>query len=120
MKRKREKLSAIIVAMAETIITRPVDNISEEAATASLILSTEAWNQEIDLKEPSKGNYLTALKQLEKRDKKFHIYLKSTDYAKIIMELRDYKRSHFSDDKRKIRTFEMTEKGNIRVVWEEN
>ncbi len=79
MKAKREKLSAISVAMAETIITRPVDLISDEAATASLILSSEAWNQEIDPDEQNRDNYLTILKQFEKHDKIFHTYLKSTD-----------------------------------------
>lgn len=119
MKTKKQKLSAIIVAMAETIITRPVDQISDEASAASLILTTEAWNQEIEPNNQREHKYLAALKQFEKHDKYFHTYLRSTDYANMILELRDYKRRHHHDDGRKIRTFEITAKGMVRVTWEE-
>ncbi len=37
----------------------------------------------------------------------------------MILELRDYKRRHHTDDRRKIKSWEMTEKGSIRVIWEE-
>jgi tetratricopeptide (TPR) repeat protein len=113
-----EKLSAIVIEMAETILNAPGKDVSDESANAALLLVLVAWNRDVygDNFAPE-GVYKQLFKELEKSNSAYRESLKSVDFEKLIEGLRKYKRTHYPNDNRYINTCGINEKGNVNVQW---
>jgi hypothetical protein len=118
MKEEPEKLSAIMIEMAEHILTRPSDQVSSEAAHAALLLASVAWNREVDEAGAiTAENCKVILSEFEEKDPALRSVLMLTDFDELIFILRSFKRSRYPDDKRFVLLCGTTPKGNVRVEW---
>jgi tetratricopeptide (TPR) repeat protein len=114
-----EKLSAIVIEMAETILNAPGKDVSDESANAALLLVLVAWNRDVYGDNfASEGVYKQLFNELEKSNSAYRESLESVDFEKLIEGLRKYKRTHYPNDNRYINTCGINEKGNVNVQWE--
>lgn len=115
-----KKLSTILIEMAETVLVRSRNLVSDEAAHAALLLAHVAWNREIQANgSPTREQYEILLKKFAKSNREFVKELRSDDFEALIAELRLYKRREFPGDARFISVCGTTQKGNVHVEWTE-
>jgi hypothetical protein len=120
MKREGDKLSGCVIAMAETVLVRPSDQVSDEAAHAALLLASVAWNREVDSRRPGAAKeYLAILMEFERHNSSLRTELKSPDCEALIAEMQKFKRSRYPNDHRFILTCGIKRNGNVQVMWEE-
>jgi hypothetical protein len=120
MKREDDKLSGCVIAMAETVLIRPSDEVSDEAAHAALLLASVAWNREVDDGRPGAGKeYLSILMEFERQNSSLRGELTSPDCEALIGQMREFKRQHHPDDHRFILSCGIKQNANVQVIWEE-
>ena len=111
-----KKRSKIIVEMAETVLIRPANLVSDEAAHAALLLAHVAWNREVQPDStPSREEYEMLLRALANSNREFAKDLKSGGFGALITELRSYKRRRYLTDARFITICGTTPAGNVHV-----
>lgn len=93
----KRPLSAIIKAMAFTILRRPEAPPSAEAAHAALLLAHIAWNRRTDSRAP---DYRLMLGEFEASNPNLWDELTSTDPDELIAELAAYRELHHRNDER--------------------
>jgi len=113
-----KKLSAIIIEMAETVLTRPGNIVCYEAAHAALLLAHVGWNREIRADgPPTREQYEILLKEFAKSNREFLKDLVSDDFEALIAELRLHKRRWYPRDTRFIIVCGTTLTGKVHIEW---
>jgi hypothetical protein len=101
MTRPPRKLSAIMKQIAQLPLRRPRKAPSSEAAHVSLLLAHVAWNESVGLDNRRDG-CRHAWETIEAENPELWCELKSKDVNALIDELIEYKKTHYSDDRRRI------------------
>jgi hypothetical protein len=113
-----QKMSKIILGLAEKALAQTPEKSSREAVAAALLLANVAWNRAVDpLGGDQLGHYRKALKALREENPKCLRELKSGDVEAIIQELTRLKAENYQDDDRIIRLCGLTPEDNVRVEW---
>jgi hypothetical protein len=113
-----QKMSKIILALAERVLAQPTEKTSSEGAAAALLLAHVAWNRAVDpLGGDQVGYYREVLSALEKANPKYLRELKSTDLEGMIQELMNLKQALYPTDDRFIRVCGLTPESNVHVQW---
>ena len=113
-----EKLSAIMIKMAETVL-KDTNAVSIEASHIALLLASIAWNREVWGNDfQSTKQYWEIIKELEEYNTLFWEDLKSRDCEVLIDELRYFKRKHYPQDNRIIKSCGSNERRKVQVIWE--
>jgi len=113
-----QKMSKIILGLAEQALAQPTEKSSREAVTAALLLANVAWNRAVDpLGGDQLGHYRAVLNALREENPKCLRELKGTDVEAIIQALVKIKAANYPDDDRIIRRCGLTAENNVRVEW---
>jgi hypothetical protein len=113
-----QKMSKIILALAERVLAQPTEKTSSEGVAAALLLAHVAWNRAVDpLGGDQVGYYRKVLSALEKANPKYLRELKSTDLEGMIQELLNLKQALYPTDDRIIRVCGTTAESNVHVQW---
>jgi hypothetical protein len=114
-----QKMSKLILALAEQALAQPTEKSSREAVAAALLLAHVAWNRAVDpLGGDQVGYYRKVLGALEVENPKCLRELKATDCEALIKELVKIKTTRYSGDDRIIRVCGLTPKNNVHVEWQ--
>ncbi|WP_300458641.1 hypothetical protein [Desulfobacula sp.] len=114
---KHKKMSDILKEMALTVLKEPYAIPSSEAAHAALLLSHAAWNRSIGQIFHDK-DCQPILQEFEKSRPGFWSELKTKDWKSLVDDLMNYKKQHFSHDKRIVVVCGMRDH-NVHVEWKE-
>jgi hypothetical protein len=109
------KLSEIMKEMSETLLRNPGGVPSSEAAHVALLFANIAWNETVGLDHAREG-YRNVWEMIEAENPALCKEFKSNDINAMIDELIRYKRTHYSDDGRRILVCGMVP-GKIHVEW---
>jgi hypothetical protein len=113
-----QKMSKLILALAEQVLAQPPEITSSEGAASALLLAHVAWNRAVDpFGGDQVGYYRKVLRALEAENPKSLRELKSTDCEAMIQELVDLKRALYPADDRIIRLCALTPQQTVRVEW---
>lgn len=113
-----EKMSKLILGLAEQALAQPTEKSSREAVAAALLLTHVAWNRVVDpLGGDQVGQYRKVLRALEAENPKCLGELKSTDWEAIIQDLMKLKGIRYPTDDRIIRLCGLTAENTVRVEW---
>jgi hypothetical protein len=113
-----QKMSKIILGLAEKALAQTPKKSSREAVAAALLLANVAWNRAVDpLGGDQLGHYRKALNALREENPKCLRELKNGDVEAIIQELTRLKAENYPDDDRIIRLCGLTSEDNVRVEW---
>ena len=83
-----QKMSRLILALAEQVLVQPTEKSSREAVAAALLLAHVAWNRAVDpLGGDQIGYYQKVLGALEAENPKCLRELKTTDCEALIQDL---------------------------------
>jgi len=114
-----EKLSAIMIKMAKTVLKNPEMPHSSEAAHTALLLANTAWNREVWSEDfQSSKQYMDLIKVFEKSNGLLWEELKSRDCEMLIKYLRDFKKKHYPKDNRIIKSCGFNKPENVQITWE--
>ena len=113
-----QKMSKVILGLAEKVLAQPAEKTSSEGAAAALLLAHIAWNRAVDpLGGDQVGYYRKVLGALEAENPKCLRELKSTDCEAIIQDLVKIKATRYPKDDRIIRMCGITAENNVHVEW---
>ena len=113
-----QKMSKVILALAEQVLAQPAEKTSSDGAAAALLLAHVAWNRAVDpLGGDQVGYYRKVLGALEAENPKCLRELKSTDCEAIIQDLVKIKATRYPTDDRIIRVCGITAENNVHVEW---
>ena len=113
-----QKISQLILAVAERALAKPTERSSREAVAAALLLAHVAWNRVVDPLGGDRVGYCrTGLAAFEAQNPKYLGELKSADPEALILELSGFRRARYPMDHRIIRLCGLTEKKNVQVEW---
>jgi hypothetical protein len=113
-----QKMSKVILGLAERVLAQPPEKTSSEGAAAALLLAHVAWNRAVDpLGGDQIGYYRKVLCALEQENPKCRRELKSMDCEALIQELMNLKLALHPADDRIIRLCGITERKTVRVEW---
>jgi len=113
-----QKLSGIILALAEQVLAQPSEKASSEGTAAALLLAQVAWNRAVDpLGGDQIGYYRKVLHALQAENPHCLRELKSTDCEALIQELTKLKRARYPTDNRIIRVCGLTAESKVHVEW---
>jgi hypothetical protein len=113
-----QKMSTVILGLAEKVLAQPAERTSSEGAAAALLLAHVAWNRAVDpLGGDQVGYYRKVLAALKAENPKCLRELKSTDCEALIQELTKLKLALYPTDDRIIRLCGLTERQTVRVEW---
>src|ERR1017187_6535282 len=114
-----QKMSKVILGLAERVLAQPPEKTSSEGAAAALLLAHVAWNRAVDpLGGDQIGYYRKVLCALELENPKCRRELKSMDCEALIQELMNLKLALYPADDRIIRLCAITERKTVRVEWQ--
>jgi len=113
-----QKMSKLLLDLAERLLAQPAEKTSSEGAAAALLLAHVAWNRAVD---PLGGDqidyYGKVLRALERANPRCRQELKSMDCEALIQELVNLKLALYPTDDRIIRLCGITERKTVRVEW---
>ena len=113
-----QKMSKLILALAEQVLVQPTEKSSREAVAAALLLAHVAWNRAVDpLGGDQVGYYRKVLRALEAENPKCLRELKATDCEALIQDLVKLKATCYPTDDRIIRVCGITPENNVHVEW---
>ena len=113
-----EKMSKVLLALAERLLAKPSDQTNSEGFAAALLLAHVAWNRAVDpLGGDQVGHYRKVLAALQAENPKCLQELKSADCEAMIQELVGLKRALYPADDRIIRLCGLTPQQTVRVEW---
>ena len=113
-----QKMSKVILALAEQALVQPTERSSREAVAAALLLAHVAWNRAVDpLGGDQVGYYRKVLGALEAENPNCLRELKATDCEAIIQDLVKLKATRYPTDDRIIRVCGITAENNVHVEW---
>jgi len=113
-----EKMSKVLLGLAERLLAQPAEKTSSEAAAAALLLAHVAWNRAVDpLGGDQVGQYRKGLSALKAENPKCLQELRSADCEAMIQELVGLKRALYPADDRIIRLCALTPQQTVRVEW---
>jgi len=113
-----QKMSKVILGLAEKVLAQPAEKTSSEGAAAALLLAHVAWNRAVDpLGGDQVGYYRKVLAALKAENPKCLRELKSTDCEAIIQDLVKIKATRYPTDDRIIRVCGITAENNVHVEW---
>jgi hypothetical protein len=113
-----QKMSKLVLALAEQVLVQPTEKSSREAVAAALLLAHVAWNRAVDpLGGDQVGYYREVLGALEAENPKCLQELKATDREALIQDLVKVKAARYSTDDRIIRVCGLTAENNVHVEW---
>ena len=113
-----QKMSKVILGLAEQVQAQATEKSSREAIAAALLLAHVAWNRAVDpLGGDQVGYYRKVLGALEAENPKCLRELKSTDCEAIIQDLMKLKATRYPTDDRIIRVCGITPENNVHVEW---
>ena len=94
-----QKMSQLILAVAERALAKPTEKSSREAVAAALLLAPVAWNRALDPRGGAQvGYYRKLLTALEAENPKCLGELKSTNWEALIQELVNVKKTSCPGD----------------------
>jgi hypothetical protein len=115
---KMQKISKLILDLAEQVLAQPTEESSRESFAAALLLAHVAWNRAVDpLGGDQVGFYRKVLRALEAENPKFMQGLKTNDCESMIQELGKLKAIRYPDDDRIIRVCGLTAQNKVHVEW---
>jgi hypothetical protein len=109
------KLSEMLKEMSEVLLSSSSNIPSSEAAHVALLFANVAWNECVGLDGAGEG-YRNVWEEIEADNPELWNEFKSNDIDGMIDELIQYKKAHFSDDRRRILTCGIPD-GKVRVEW---
>ena len=113
-----EKMSKILLGLAERLLAKPSEETSSEGCAAALLLAHVAWNRAVDpLGGDQVGQYRKGLAAFKAENPKCLQELKSADCEAMIQELIAVKRALYPTDDRIIRLCALTPQQTVRVEW---
>ena len=113
-----QKMSQIILGLAEEVLAQPSEKTSSEGAAAALLLAHVAWNRAVDpLGGDQVGYYRKVLRALEAENPKCLRELKATDCEALIQDLVKLKATRYPTDDRIIRVCGLTPEHKVHVEW---
>ena len=113
-----QKLSKLILALAEKVLAQPAEQTSSEGAAAALLLAHVAWNRAVDpLGGDQLGSYRKVLSALKAANPNCLRELRSADCEAMIHELMNLKLALHPTDDRFIRVCGITAENNVHVEW---
>jgi hypothetical protein len=113
-----QKMSKLILALAEQVLVQPTEKTSREAVAAALLLAHVAWNRAVDpLGGDQIGYYRKVLGALEAENPKCLRELKATDCEALLQDLVKLKVTRYPKDDRIIRVCGITAENNVHVEW---
>lgn len=116
-----QKLSGVLLELAEHALSQPAARSSREGVAAALLLAHVAWNRAVDLFGGDQtGEYRKVLTALRRENPGFLQELRSGDYEALISQLVELKKARYPDDRRIIHLCGLTETNNIRVEWRDD
>jgi len=115
MAKRSRKMSEIMKELSELLLRDRRKVPSSEAAHVALFFANLAWNETVGLDHPREG-YRRAWETIEAENPELWNELKSNDIDAMIDELVQYKKAHYSDDRRRILTCGIPD-GKVRVEW---
>ena len=116
--RRMQKMSKVILGLAEKVLAQPSEKTSSEGAAAALLLAHVAWNRAVDpLGGDQIGYYREVLAAFQAENPKCLRELKSTDCEALIQELTKLKLALYPTDDRIIRLCGLTERQTVHVEW---
>jgi hypothetical protein len=101
MRETPPKMSEIMKAMAQTLLRNPSAEPSSEAAHIALMFANVAWNECVGMDQAREG-YRSAWETIEADNPELWNEFKTNDINAMIDELVQYKKTHCSDDRRRI------------------
>lgn len=115
---QEQKLSERVKEMAIQLLKNPEAIPTEPAFVAALMIATAAWNIATGFIVP-RDEYRKIVDQIDWGSVEPWAELRSNDINKLVAELVEYKKKHYSNDHRRLVGTQMSPKGNIRVHWTE-
>jgi hypothetical protein len=115
MTNQPRKLSEMLKEMSEVLLSSSSNVPSSEAAHVALFFANVAWNECVGLDGAREG-YRNVWEEIEADNPELWNEFKSNDIDGMIDELIQYKKAHFSDDRRRILTCGIPD-GKVRVEW---
>lgn len=113
-----KKLSEIIIEIAVLGLKKQEDYQSE-VIHILVFLAHIAWNRDVENGNYyTNGEYLSFIKKFDMPAKVFKKKLISTDWEFLIRKMIEYKRLHYPNDKRFIKSVGYTERETFQVMWE--
>ena len=113
-----QKMSKVLLGLAERLLAQPAAKTSSEGCAAALLPAHVAWNRAVDpLGGDQVGQYRKALAVFKAENPKCLQELKSADCEAMIQELVDLKRALYPDDDRIIGLCALTPQQTVRVEW---
>ena len=113
----RQPMSAILKEMALTLLAKPDEVPSLEAAAATLLLAHVAWQRANGDAFPDTA-YAPVLAEMQSENPNVWNELTSADTAKLISQLVAYKWQHFPRDRRIVISCN-TADSKVQVQWTE-
>ena len=94
-----QKMSKLVLALAEQVLMQPTEKSSREAVAAALLLAHVAWNRAVDpLGGDQVGYYREVLRALKAENPKCLRELKATDCEALIRDLAKIKSTRYPTD----------------------
>jgi hypothetical protein len=115
MPEQPRKMSEILKEMSEQLFHNHRQLPTSEAAHVALLFANIAWNECVGMDHPRDG-YRNVWEQIETENPQLWSEFKSSDINALIDELVRYKKTHFSNDRRRILNCGIPD-GKIRVDW---
>ena len=113
-----QKMSQLILALAQRALAKPTEESSREAVADALLLAHVAWNRAVDpLGGDQVGYYRKVLGALEAENPKCLRELKVMDCEALIQDLVKIKSARYPTDDRIIRVCGITAENNVHVEW---
>jgi hypothetical protein len=113
-----QKISKLILDLAEQVLAQPTEKSSREAVTAAILMANVAWNRAVDpLGGDQVGYYRKVLRALKLENPKFMQELKTNDCESMIQELEKLKATRYPTDDRIIRVCGLTAENKVHVEW---
>jgi hypothetical protein len=109
------KISEVMKEMSEVLLSSSSNVPSSEAAHVALFFANVAWNECVGLDGAREG-YRNVWEEIEADNPELWNEFKSNDIDGMIDELIQYKKAHYSDDRRRILTCGIPD-GKVRVEW---
>ncbi len=117
-KKMEKKLSEIIIEISLIGLKRQEDRHSE-VVHILVFLAHIAWNRNVrNGNYYPDGKYLSHIDSFDVSPKVLKKMLITTDWEFLITKMIEYKRIHYPDDKRFIKSIGYTERETIQVMWE--
>jgi hypothetical protein len=113
-----QKMSKVLLGLAERLLAQPSEKTSSEGWAAALLLAHVAWNRAVDpLGGDQVGHYRKGLSAFQAENPNCLRELKGTDCEAMIQELVNLKRALYPADDRIIRLCALTPQQTVRVEW---